>query len=58
VSVPKFNGLDEVTAMLGKLAQAGDDNQAAAGMTTVTLLAAAMMKIIDEIEQLKQTRPA
>jgi hypothetical protein len=58
VAIPKFNRLGEARATLKRLEEVSSDNQAAAGMTTVGILAAAMIKIIDEVEDLKKRTPS
>jgi hypothetical protein len=58
VAIPKFNRLGEVKATLKRLEEASDGNQAAAGMTTVGILAAAIIKIVEEIEDLKKKIPS
>lgn len=54
MAIPKFKSLAEAYAVLKQLEVTGDDNKAAAGMTTVALLASAMIKIIEEVDELKK----
>jgi hypothetical protein len=50
----QFQDLDHLRTVLQKVAENTDNSKAAAGIAALTVLADAMLKMVDEIEELKR----